>query len=384
MIYLEPPDHPRLRGLLFQAFNPERFERIASGSNSWSPSCWMRWRARASWTWCGTWRCRFRSGSSASCWASPERTRRSCASGRGRWRARSTPSRTWPPSRAGTRRRRPSPPTCPGRSTQSGRARENDLITALLSVEVDGNRLTQQELVSSILFFFLAGQETTANLIATGMLSLATHPEQLALLRARPEAHPLRHRGDAALRKPHPDGLPPRDPGRDPARKTIPAGAHVMVVLGAANRDAEKFEDPDRFEVQRQNRGQVAFSHGAPLHRRGAGPAGGKGAVPAGAGAASRLEAARGQGALARALGDARSRAVGAAVHTQAALTRGATVSLEPTETLRHQRPRPKRRRRSLRHRAAICGVSASPRQSERSRAAPWPRRRDRGRRRCR
>ena len=72
-------------------------------------------------------------------------------------------------------------------STRKRRAPADDLLSALVAVRDDGDRLTEDELTSMVYLLLLAGHETTVNLIGNGVRALLTHPDQLALLRAEPD-----------------------------------------------------------------------------------------------------------------------------------------------------------------------------------------------------
>jgi len=149
----------------------------------------------------------------------------------------------------------------------------DDLLTRLMHAEVDGERLTEQEIAGFIELLILAGQETTSNLIANAMICFAEHPQQRALLAASPQWRPgaieevLRYRSPvqwllrATLHDVTLHG------------QTIPAGSLVIPIMGAANRDPEMFEEPNRFDIRRSPNPHIAFGHGghfcigAPLGR---------------------------------------------------------------------------------------------------------------------
>ena len=146
-----------------------------------------------------------------------------------------------------------------------------DLLTALIHAEDDGDVLNDDELVAQTLLLYIAGHETTVNLIAGGTLALLGHPGQLALLR-----------GDTALAGNAAEELLRYDSPVQASRRitlepvtvggvTIPAGAFVMASLGSANRD-ERFWGPDAAELnlRRENaRQHVSFGAG-PHHCLGA------------------------------------------------------------------------------------------------------------------
>ncbi|MGK5529652.1 cytochrome P450 [Streptomyces sp. URMC 129] len=154
------------------------------------------------------------------------------------------------------------------------RKRQNaadDLLSALIAAEEDGDRLSDDELVAQVVLLFLAGHETTVNLIANGTLALLRHPDQLALLRARPDlaANAVEEflRYDSPVQQTRRIPLAPHTVrGRE-----IPAHSMVFACLASANRD-ESFwgPDADRLRIDRPNaRQHVSFGAG-PHHCLGA------------------------------------------------------------------------------------------------------------------
>ena len=147
------------------------------------------------------------------------------------------------------------------------------LINALVTAEVDGNRLSEEEIVANVIVTMVGGQETTTNLIGNGLLTLLRQPDQLERLRSDPTLMPsaveelLRYESPSQ----HTARLAPA--GTVLGGREIPEGAAVIAVMGAANRDPERFADPDRVELDRQDNRHLAFgwaSHfcfGAPLAR---------------------------------------------------------------------------------------------------------------------
>jgi cytochrome P450 len=147
------------------------------------------------------------------------------------------------------------------------------LVHALATAELDGDRLSEEEVVANCIVTMVGGQETTTNLIGNGILTLLRHPDQLDLLRADLSLIPsaveelLRYESPSQ----HTARLAPEDVelGGRPIRKH----QAVIVVMGAANRDPERFADPDRLDLRRTDNRHVAFawaSHfcfGAPLAR---------------------------------------------------------------------------------------------------------------------
>jgi cytochrome P450 len=147
----------------------------------------------------------------------------------------------------------------------------DDLLTALIHAEDDGDVLNDDELVAQTLLLYIAGHETTVNLIAGGTLALLRHPGQLALLRSDPalvgNAVEELLRYDSPVHASRRITLEPATVGG----VTIPAGAFVMASLASANRD-ERFWGPDAAELnlRRENaRQHVSFGAG-PHHCLGA------------------------------------------------------------------------------------------------------------------
>ncbi|MXM63991.1 cytochrome P450 [Streptomyces sp. HUCO-GS316] len=150
-----------------------------------------------------------------------------------------------------------------------------DLLSDLIRTTAeDGDRLSPQELRGMAFILLIAGHETTVNLITSGVHALLTHPDQLAALRADMTLvddaveEMLRYEGpveNATFRY----AAEPLEIGGTRVEK----GESVMIGLTAADRDAGRYEDPDRFDIQRDTRGHVAFGHGihycigAPLAR---------------------------------------------------------------------------------------------------------------------
>jgi cytochrome P450 len=143
--------------------------------------------------------------------------------------------------------------------------RENpcgDLMSILASPTEEGDRLTDDELVSTCIVLLFAGHETTANLIGNGMLALLRRPEQMMLLRARPEL--AAGAVEEMLRYDSPVQRNRRlaSVDVDLHGKRIRAGDSVLVFMGSANRDPKKFESPDVFDIERSPNQHMAFGHG--------------------------------------------------------------------------------------------------------------------------
>ncbi|MDI2028332.1 cytochrome P450 [Saccharopolyspora sp. TS4A08] len=150
----------------------------------------------------------------------------------------------------------------------------DDLLTALIEVSEDEDRLSEAELISMVFLLLVAGHETTVNLIGNGVLALLTHPDQFARLRADPGLvdaaveemlrfdGPLMHTTFRFTTEPITVG------GTE-----IPAGEFVWAGLAAADRDSRRFPEGDAFDITRDTQGHLAFGHGihfclgAPLAR---------------------------------------------------------------------------------------------------------------------
>jgi cytochrome P450 len=137
-----------------------------------------------------------------------------------------------------------------------------DLMSALLDAEIDGRRLTEEELLGFCFVLIVAGNDTTTNLLANGAVLLARHPEQRALLAREPARIP--NAVEEMLRYEAPAQALPRRATRDVAIHggVIPGGAEVLLVWGAANHDEREFVRPERFDVTRDLRRHLAFGHG--------------------------------------------------------------------------------------------------------------------------
>ena len=139
----------------------------------------------------------------------------------------------------------------------------DDLVSALIAAEVDGERLTDHEIHAFGFLLFVAGNETTTSLIGNASWYLAHHPDQRELLREHPDLIPSAL--EELLRYDAPTQCLRRTLTRDVELHgvTMREGEMVNLLFGAANRDERAFEDPDRFDVTRQPQGHLAFGHGA-------------------------------------------------------------------------------------------------------------------------
>ena len=143
------------------------------------------------------------------------------------------------------------------------RAPRADLISALVEAEEAGDRLGADELLTTVAILLIAGHETTMNLIGNGTLALLRNPDQLELLRARPDLMPPAV--EELLRYDSPVRLTIRTALRDAnvGGETVRAGEQVMAMLHAANHDPAVFESPDALDITRDTHRHVAFGGGA-------------------------------------------------------------------------------------------------------------------------
>ena len=149
----------------------------------------------------------------------------------------------------------------------------DDLLSGLIQAEEEGDKLTEQEMISTVFLLLFAGNETTTNLIGNGLLALLRHPDELQRLRDDPGL--MRTAIEELLRYDGPVQLTTRFAMEDIELDDhkIEAGDHIQFVLGAANRDPEQFENPDRLDLSRRPNRHIGFGHGihfclgAPLAR---------------------------------------------------------------------------------------------------------------------
>ncbi|MCX4804151.1 cytochrome P450 [Streptomyces sp. NBC_01214] len=150
----------------------------------------------------------------------------------------------------------------------------DDLLSGLVTARDAQQRLSEAELIAMVFLLLVAGYITTVNLIGTGIATLLAHPDQLELLRCDPDLLPgaieefLRYDG-------------PVSPGIarfaredvEIAGVAVPRGATVLIGSAVADRDPERFPDPDRLDITRKDNAHLAFGHGihyclgAPLAR---------------------------------------------------------------------------------------------------------------------
>src|SRR5579863_4555210 len=142
------------------------------------------------------------------------------------------------------------------------RNKGNDLISLLIDIEEDGEALTEEELYAQCIALLFAGHETTRNLIGNGMYTLLQHPQETAELRQKPEL--IRSAVEELLRYESPVQFTARvlKEDIDVCGQQIRKGWTVLCMLGAANRDPKQFKEPDDLNLKRLNNQHLAFSAG--------------------------------------------------------------------------------------------------------------------------
>jgi pimeloyl-[acyl-carrier protein] synthase len=147
------------------------------------------------------------------------------------------------------------------------------LIHALSTAQLDGDRLTEDEVIANCIITMVGGQETTTNLIGNGLLALLRNPDQMEKMRQDLSLIPsaveelLRYESPSQ----HTARIAPEDTTL--GEKQISKGQAVIAVMAAANRDAERFPEPDKLDITRKDNRHLAFGwaahfcFGAPLAR---------------------------------------------------------------------------------------------------------------------
>jgi cytochrome P450 len=151
---------------------------------------------------------------------------------------------------------------------------KDDLISALIQADNEGDTLSDDELLAMIVILLIAGHETTVNLIGNGTLELLRHPDQLNMLRSDPSL--IKSAVEELVRYTAPVLLATERYAIEDVTMhgvTIPRGELVLVGLGSANRDENVFTNPDVLDITRENNKHLAFGQGvhycvgAPLAR---------------------------------------------------------------------------------------------------------------------
>jgi len=156
---------------------------------------------------------------------------------------------------------------------RDNRLRPEGLANSLKNAEVEGDRLTEAEILANCIITMVGGQETTTNLIANGVLSVLRRPDQLEKLRANPSLIPSAV--EELLRYESPTQYTARLAPEDTelGGRRIGKRQAAFAVLGAGNRDPQRFPEPDRLDIARPDNKHLAFGwgghfcFGAPLAR---------------------------------------------------------------------------------------------------------------------
>ena len=140
--------------------------------------------------------------------------------------------------------------------------RRDDLMSALIDAEIDGQRLSQDELLGFCFLLVVGGSDTTTNLIGNGVVLLAGHPEQRDWLTE--DASRIPGALEEILRFESPTQSQPRRPTEDITLhgETIPEGVRVVLLLGAANLDERRWPDAERFDITREVGWHLALGKG--------------------------------------------------------------------------------------------------------------------------
>jgi cytochrome P450 len=138
----------------------------------------------------------------------------------------------------------------------------DDLTSALLGAELEGERLSEHEILGFLFLMIIAGNETTTKLLGNAVYWLWRNPEQRDRLRADPNL--ISRWVEETLRYDNSTQALARLATRDVALHgvTIPAGAKVVLLVGSANRDERSFPEPDRYDILRDTTRSLAFAHG--------------------------------------------------------------------------------------------------------------------------
>lgn len=139
---------------------------------------------------------------------------------------------------------------------------KGDLLSTLVHAEVDGNRLTEEEVLGFLRLLLPAGAETTFRLIGSTMFALLSHPAQLEAVRS--DLGKVDAAIEETLRWEAPVQYVSREPNENVtlSNSEVPAGGMLMVAIGSANRDETRFAEPDVYDVARKTDDHIAFGFG--------------------------------------------------------------------------------------------------------------------------
>ncbi|MBK7947400.1 MAG: cytochrome P450 [Deltaproteobacteria bacterium] len=261
LVFLDPPDHDRLRGLLSRAFTPRQVARITPITEQIAETLAGEAAEAREVDLYDSFAQKLPLQVICSLLAIPSIDFEAV----GEWTAAlslatATPT---PEARVGADRAMESFDDYVTRQIRERRARPgDDLLSALIAVEADGDRLSREELVAMVVQLLYAGHETTRNLIGNGLISLLDYPAELARLRREPELVP--NAVEEILRFEPPIlfltrvALADLEVAAHPVRK----GELVHVNLASANRDPAVYPEADRFDVGRADTHHLSFGWG--------------------------------------------------------------------------------------------------------------------------
>jgi cytochrome P450 len=151
------------------------------------------------------------------------------------------------------------------RERRQAEPHDDDLIGKLLAAQVEGTPMSEEEIAGTVMFIFTAGTEEVTGLIGNALLLLAMHPDQRARLTENPAEIP--YAVEEVLRYETIVQHLVKRPTRDVEfyGQPVPEGTRILLLYGSANRDDRKFEDPDRFDINRRPRELASFAGG--IHR---------------------------------------------------------------------------------------------------------------------
>ena len=274
-LFLDPPDHTRLRGLVSRAFTPRRVEELRPRAQQIADEVFARAAQPGGMEVVEDLAFPLPVLMICEMLGVPaedvdEFKEWSAATARGL-----DPSFTWPPGlleRFQTLRNR-AMDYFGDLIARRRREPRDDLLSALLEAEEQGDRLTEAEVFSTLNLLLIAGHETTVNLITNGVLAFARYPEQFARVREDPSL--IRGAVEEVLRFDPPVHMMGRLPIEDIELScgTIPAMSELVMLPAASSRDAAQFSAPDDFDVTRADNRHLGFGFGihhclgAPLAR---------------------------------------------------------------------------------------------------------------------
>ena len=264
MLFMDPPVHTSLRGICSVAFTPHRVESLRRHIQAIVDSLLEPHLAASRIELMGDFANRLPAIVMAEMLGVPHRITRSSKHGQPSSRRFSVTCSTMPTAplerckaceemsnyfQAAIREQRKHPGT--------------GMIAALITAQLDGQHLSEESIIANCILLAVGGQETTPNLIGNGMLSLLRHPDQMSRLRQDPSL--LASAIEELLRYEAPSQHTTRIAPDDVqlGSRQIRKQQSVIAVMGAANRDPERFADPDRLDIGRQDNRHLAFGAGA-------------------------------------------------------------------------------------------------------------------------